>query len=66
MGNPTHWTTVMGEALDSPATTSAITYSIYFMVSGGATTRSGWGTFSSADYTNSQNGNSFTLQEIAQ
>ena len=29
-GNPQHWTTVSGEALDSPATTSAITYSIYF------------------------------------
>jgi len=65
MGNPNHWTTVMGEALDSPATTSAITYSIYFMVSGGATTRSGWATFNSAGYTNDQNGNSFTLQEIA-
>ena len=65
MGNPIHWTTVSGEALDSPATTSAITYSIYMMVSGGAETRAGWGTFSSADYTNSQNGNSFVLQEIS-
>jgi hypothetical protein len=65
MGNPQHWTTMSGEALDSPATTSAITYSIYFMTTGGAETRAGWGTFSSADYTNSQNGNSFTLQEIA-
>ena len=65
MGNPIHWTTVCGEALDSPATTSAITYSIYFMASGGATTRSGWSSFSSGGYTNDQNGNSFVLQEIS-
>ena len=64
-GNPIHWGVVNGEALDSPATTSAITYSIYFMVSGGATAYSGWSTFSSGAYTNDQNGNSFTLQEIA-
>jgi len=65
MGNPQHWGTISGEALDSPATTSAITYSIYFMASGGAETRAGWSSFSSAGYTNDQNGNSFTLQEIA-
>jgi len=65
MGNPIHWTTVSGEALDSPATTSAITYSIYFNISGGATSYAGWGSFASGAYTNDQNGNSFVLQEIA-
>lgn len=65
MGNPIHWNTMGGEALDSPATTSAITYSIYMKISGGATTYAGWDTFSSGAYTNDQNGNSFTLQEIA-
>jgi len=65
MGNPIVWSTVMGEALDSPATTSAITYSLYFKIGGGATAYAGWESFSSAAYTNDQNGNSFTLQEIA-
>ena len=65
IGNPIHWGTVSGEALDSPATTSAITYSIYFKATGGATTHAGWSSFSSGAYTNDQNGNSFVLQEIA-
>lgn len=64
MGGSLHWSICYGATLDSPATTSATTYSIYFRSSNtGNTNYAGWsGSFSSP----SQNMNSFVLQEIAQ
>ena len=63
MGGSQHWSMCYGATLDSPATTSATTYSIYFRSSNTSNTNyAGWtGSFSG----NSQNMNSFVLQEIA-
>ena len=63
MGGSLHWSMCYGATLDSPSTTSATTYSIYFRSSNSSNTNyAGWsGSFSG----NSQNMNSFVLQEIA-
>lgn len=63
LGGSLGWGMCYGSTLDSPATTSATTYSIYFRSSNtGNTNYAGWSSsFSGA----SQNMNTFTLQEIA-
>ncbi len=64
MGNSLHWSVVYGSTLDSPSTTSATTYSIYFRSSNSNNTNyAGWG--SSSLSSPDQNMNSFVLQEIA-
>tara|TARA_R100001509_G_scaffold154370_1_gene115953 strand:+ start:1197 stop:1742 length:546 start_codon:yes stop_codon:yes gene_type:complete len=65
MGGSLHWSICYGATLDSPATTSATTYSIYFRSSNSSNTNyAGWSTFSSPSSPD-QNMNSFVLQEIA-